>query len=142
MTLFMPVTEVPQAVNSSSASAFSTQASQAQSLSVAEESRIAITGMLKQLPNSPDTQILREEFQSLHAQLAGVKDNTAAEVMIDDKLNALSQRVMVAPNSQQIMEVLFNLREGKYNQQAENSLGHQRLSTLFSSQDKQWGWLS
>lgn len=102
MTLFTPVTEAPQSTNVQSAS-------QVQSMPVAEETRISIAKMLKQLPKSADTRILREEFQSIQARLAGVKDDAKAETIINNGLNTLSQRVMAQPNSEKIIAVMEDL---------------------------------
>lgn len=147
LTLFSPVTEAPQPANGTSANASNTQAKQVKLMPVAEDTRISIAKMLKQMPNSPETRILREEFKSLQAKLAGVKDDAKAEVIIDDGLNALSKRVMAAPNSDRIVEVLFEMREAEANPQLMNSTQSKLLQGLSLSatsdrQSRSWGWLS
>lgn len=102
MTLFTPVTEAPQSTNVQSAS-------QVQSMPMAEETRISIAKMLKQLPRSADTRVLREEFQSIQARLAGVKDDAKAETIINNGMNTLSQRLMAQPNSEKIIAVMEDL---------------------------------
>lgn len=148
MTLFSPVTEAPQPANVAPASVPSTQVRQVKSMSVAEETRIVLTEMLKRMPNSPETRVLREEFKSLQAKLVGVKDDDKADAIIDDGVNSLSKRVMAAPNSDQLIEVLFELREAKNNQQAANILKLNMVSGRLSSaplpkgQSGNGGWLS
>lgn len=140
MTLFTPVTEAPQSAGQ--------PASQVQSMPVAEETQISIAKLLKQMPNSPETRVLREEFQSIQARLAGVKDDTKAEAIISNGLDSLSKRVMAEPNSEQIMEVMMKMLEAD-NQQALKVL---KLDTLLSrgynpvspnaQEGRSWGWLS
>ncbi len=150
LTLFSPVTEPPQPANVAPANIPGGQASLVQSMSVAQETRLAITEMLKQLPDSPETQVLRQEFQSLQARLAGVKDDSKADVIIDSGLNSLSKRVMAAPNADQLIEVLFELQESKNNQQAARLLKFPTLQSKgvhpvllnVQAQTRSWGWLS
>jgi len=147
MALFSPVIEAQRPVSVGSANVPGEKFSQVQSMSVAEETRTSITRMLKQLPKSSDTRILHEEFKSLQARLAGVKDDAKAEAIIDDGLNALSKRVTAAPNSDQLMEVLFEMREAKPNPQLINSTqskllqGASSSATPFRAYGGGWGWL-
>lgn len=147
MTLFSPVTEAPQPTSLNPSSLSDGQASQVKPMPVAEETRASITQMLKRMPNSPETQILREEFSSLQAKLAGVKDDTKADMIINDGLDTLSKRVMAAPNSDRIIEVLFEMGEAGANSQM-NSIQSKLLQgpsssvTSFKGQSGSWGWLS
>jgi Mg/Co/Ni transporter MgtE len=149
MTLFTPVTEAPQPANTTSANISNVQASQAKSMPVAEETRISIAKLLKQMPNSPETRILREEFKSIQARLAGVNDDAKAEAIISNGLDSLSKRVMAEPNSDQIIEVMMKMLE-EDNQQALKVL---KLDTLQSrnynpappntlQEGRSWGWLN
>ncbi len=150
MTLFSPVTEAPQPTNVQPISLSNNQPASASSLSIAEETRISISRLLKQIPNSPETLVLREEFKSLQAKLAGVKDDTKADAIIDDGLNALSKRVMAEPNADRIIEILFELRESKGNQKAASALKlnelQRRIATsslkALPAEGRNWGWLS
>ncbi|HEY9846836.1 MAG TPA: hypothetical protein V6D03_11645 [Candidatus Caenarcaniphilales bacterium] len=151
MTFFSPVTEVPQSTNELSASVSNVQAIQGKSMPVALEARLSITEMLKRIPNSPETRVLREEFKSLQAKLDGVKDDAKAEAIIDDGLNALSKRIMAEPNSDQLTEVLFEIQESKNNQQAAHTFKLNLLQSrgdnlvppkFLNRQRGNWGWLS
>ena len=82
LTLFAPVTEAPQSTNVTPTNAPHVQYEQINSTKVAQEARIAIASMLNQLPNSPETLILREEFKLMQAQLAMVNNDTKAEAII------------------------------------------------------------
>jgi len=150
MTLFSPVIEAPQPADLAPASVSRTSANQVQSMPLAEETRLSISAMLKQMPNSPETRVLREEFQAIQARLVGIQDDAKAEAIIDDGLNTLSKRVAAEPNSDQIVEVMMKMLEGEDNQQAAKVL---QLSSLQSqgntpalvnvqAQAKSWGWLS
>jgi len=147
LTLFSPV-EAPQPASVAPATIPGRQTSLVQSTSVAQKTRLAITEMLKQLPDSPKTQVVRQELQSLQTRLVGVKDDAKADLIIDNGLNSLSQRVMAAPNSGQLIEVLFELQESKNNQQAANGLqlsltqGRISRAPMIKTQSGSWGWLS
>lgn len=107
MTLFSPVTEAPQPVGVNPISVPNAQTSQViKSVPMAEETRISIAKFLQQVPNSPETRILREEFKSMQTKLVGVKDDAKAGAIINGGLNTLSERVTAAPNSEQITEVM------------------------------------
>lgn len=138
MTLFTPVTEAPQSVNVQ-------PASQVQSMPVAEETRISIAKMLQQLPKSADTRILREEFQSIQSQLAGVKDDAKAEVIINDGLNVLSQRVMAQPNSEEIigaMKAMLVVEDDPQLVSPSKSKLPENSGGTPSKSQKSWGWLN
>ena len=45
-------------------------------VSVAQETQVAITQMVKQLPKSSDTRLLRSGLLELHSQLATTKNDT------------------------------------------------------------------
>ncbi len=146
LTIFSPVTEAPQPATGTPASISNVQASQVKSMPVAEETRVAIAKMLKQLPSSSDAHLLRQELKSLQARLAGVKDDAKAEAIIDQGLNTLSERVMAAPNSDRIVEVLFEMGEAEANPQV-NSTQSKLLRVPSSSptaslRHGNWGWLS
>lgn len=146
MTLFSPVTEAPQPANVNPSSLSNGQASQVKPMPVAEEARASITQMLKRMPNSPETQILREEFNSLQAKLVGVKDDDKADVIINNGLDTLSKRIMAAPNSDRIIEVLFEMGEAANPQmnsiQSKLLQGPSSSVTSFKGQSGSWGWLS
>jgi hypothetical protein len=141
MTLFTPVSEasptpgvLPEPVVE--------QARPALSRSLAEETRQGISQMLKQIPNSSETQLLQQGFQSLYVRLEKVTEDAAAEAIIDEELEALSQRVQAAPNRDQLVEILFELQEGQYQSQASPNQREQPLSAGFGIRAQTWGWLS
>lgn len=147
LTLFTPVTEAPQSTNVTPANIPHVRYEQIKSKKVAQEARIAIAGMLNQLPSSPETRILREEFKSMQAQLAMVNDDTKAEAIIYSGLDSLVNRIMAEPNSDQIIDTLMKMLEVKDNQQGANGL---KLNTDRSTssgsasltvQGSNWGWL-
>lgn len=147
MTLFSPVTEAPQPANVNSANVPSTQVRQVKSMPVAEETRISITELLKQMPNSPETRVLRDEFKSIQARLAGVKDDGKAQAIVDDGLNALTKRVMAEPNSDQILGVMNSMliiESPQLTTPAKSNLLQGPSSNLqsFKGQGGSWGWLS
>lgn len=128
LTLFSPVPDTPQALTVTSNSSLE-QVRQAQPSSVAKDTQAAIAAILEQLPRTADHQILHEEFKSLHHRLGGVTEDAAADAIIDQGLERLSERIQTAPNADQLTETLFQLKEDQYSPQAQFGLS-------------QWGWLS
>lgn len=147
LTLFTPVTEAPRSTNVTPATVPNVQYEQIKSTKVAQEARIAIAGMLNQLPSSPETRILREEFQSMQAQLAMVNDDPKAEAIIYTGLNSLVNRIMAEPNSDRIIDVLIKVLEVKENQQAANGSklniapNSSSVSVPLIGQGRNRGWL-
>lgn len=136
MTLFTPVTEAPQSTNVQ-------PATQVQSMPVGEETRISIAKMLQQLPKSAETRIFREEFESIQAQLAGVKDDAKAETIINNGLNTLSQRVMAQPNSDEIigaMTAMLVVEDDLQLVSPSKSKLPENSSSNTSSKSQNWGW--
>lgn len=129
LTLFSPVPDPPQTLTVAPGNSPVEQVRQARSSPVAEDTQAAIAAILKQLPRTADHQILHEEFKSLHNRLVGVTEDVAADVIIDQGLEKLSERIQTAPNADQLTEALFKLKEDNYSPQAQFGLG-------------QWGWLS
>lgn len=135
MTLFTPVTEAPHANMQ--------PAGQIQSMPVAEETRTSIAELLKRLPNSPDSRILREEFQSLQARLVGVKDDAKAAEIINSGLDTLSKRVMAEPNSEQISALMSSMlvEDNPQTKSSESELLPGSSLGTTSANQGSWGWL-
>lgn len=142
LALFTPVPETPTVSTELATGSLVEQVRPVRSNSVAEDTRRSITAMLKRLPDSADTQILRQEFELLHGQLAEGTDDARADAIIDEWLNAFSQKVKAAPNGDQLIEALFELGEDRYNQQARLGSHSQLLSNILRGQTHQWGWLA
>lgn len=147
LTLFTPVTEAPNPANVTSVNVPKVQYQQINSIPMVEKTRIKLAGMLNQLPNSDEMRVLREELESLQAQLATVKDDAKAKKIIEIGLNSISKRILAEPNSDQTFRVFMKLLEAKYNQQAANGLNLNAAkkqamgSTPFIGQGISWGWL-
>lgn len=97
--------------------------SQANGSKVARDTQNAIDQMLKQLPTTPDTMLLRTELNSLYGRLATVKDDAEAQSLIDNSLRSLSDRFKDQPNYQQINQNLMSILEVKDNQPSAKALG-------------------
>lgn len=106
--LFMPA---PQPANVAPVSVPAPVYSQVSSGTVAKDGQAAIVQMLKQLPNSADMSLLREELNSLYARLATVKDDTEAQNIIDNSLRSLSDRLRAQSNYDRVAEVLTAMLE-------------------------------
>lgn len=131
LTLFSPVSDLPQAPNVAPSNSSVEQVRQVGSSPVAQDTQAAIASILKQLPRTTENQILHEEFKSLHNSLVGVTEDAAADAIIDQGLETLSERIQTAPNADKLTETLFKLKEDKYSPQVQLNFGAGR-----------WGWLS
>ncbi len=99
-----------------------------------DQLRYAVSAMEQQLAQRPDTQVLASELKLLSNQLALVTDLAIAEELVDDGLNQLRDKILAAPNSEQLIEVMYKLREDRY-QQLQSFRLFNRQETLH------WGWL-
>lgn len=146
LSLFTPVTEVPQSVDIQLGTVREITF-QADSLKVAHENQVAITRMINQLPDSPEMLILRAELQSLRVQLDVAKNDTEAEAIIYNGLQALSKRVMASSSAEKIIEVLramvveeedvLSTLPASLNRFQDKNYG---LASLIG-RSKSWGWL-
>ncbi|WP_249099479.1 hypothetical protein [Argonema galeatum] len=96
----------PQQANLAPVSVPEAVYSQVNTGTVAKDTQSAIAQMLKELPNSHDMSLLREELNSLYARLATVKDDTQAQNLINDSLRSLSERLKAQPNYDRVAQAL------------------------------------
>ncbi|MBW4663968.1 MAG: hypothetical protein KME01_07175 [Chroococcus sp. CMT-3BRIN-NPC107] len=78
-------------------------------VSVAQETQVAITQMVKQLPRSSDTKLLRSGLLELHSQLATTKNDAEAQQIIDSELNVLSQQLNNSSSGEEVTELLEDM---------------------------------
>ncbi len=135
MTLVSPVNEAPQPANLpalTQPAAVQTQVNQALT---PVEVRDSIASVLQQLPATPNAQILRDAFGTMQAQLIGVNDMEKIYDIVSQQMVSLSDQVLAAPNSAELLEILQEIQETTSNQQASRPL-------LNSQGNSHWGWLS
>lgn len=105
-------------------------------VSVAQETQVAITQMVKQLPKSSDTTLLRSGLLELHSQLATTKNDTQAQQVINSELNILSQQINNSDSGEEVTELLEDML-------IEDEPAPQ-VKSLKSAPNKSmptWGWL-
>ena len=105
-------------------------------VSVAQETQVAITQMVKQLPKSSDTTLLRSGLLELHSQLATTKNDVQAKKIIDSELNILSQQLNNSDSGEEVTELLEDMLiddEPAPQVKSLNSAPNKSIST--------WGWL-
>lgn len=147
LTLFTPVTEVPNSANSNAANLPKVQYQQTQSKSLAKQAQIKLSNMLSRLPVSEETQVLRKELKSIQVQLEPIKDDAKAQQIIEKELRTVYQRILEKPSYQQEFNVFMKLLEVKSDRQAIHNLSlnlaqnNSDRSTLFTGQSKSWGWI-
>jgi len=98
------------------------------------ELRSALAEMKEALPATTTTELLRQELQNLQTQLAQTNDLETTEILVDEGLGQLRDRILSAPNADELIEVLYQMREERY----------QKSQTFSSSRQGQtfaWGWL-
>ncbi len=105
-------------------------------VSVAQETQVAITQMVKQLPKSADTKLLRSGLLDLHSQLATTKNDTQAQQVINSELNILSQQLNNSDSGEEVTELLEDmLIEDEPAPQVKS------LSPTPNKSIPTWGWL-
>ena len=65
--------------------------------------------MVKQLPKSSDTRLLRSGLLELHSQLATTKNDTQAQQIIDSEINILSQQLSNSSSGEEVTELLEDM---------------------------------
>lgn len=105
-------------------------------VSVAQETQVAITQMVKQLPKSSDTRLLRSGLLELHSQLATTKNDTQAQEIIDSELNILSQQLSNSSSGEEVTELLEDMLI-----EDEPTPLVKSLSPAPSKSIPNWGWL-
>ncbi|GEM_PF-1874928 len=103
LMLFMPA---PQPANVAAVNVPEAVYSQVSAGTVARDTQSAIAQMLKELPNSQDMSLLREELNSLYARLATVKDDAEAQNLINNSISSLSERLKAQPNYDRVAQAL------------------------------------
>ncbi|MGK7900789.1 MAG: hypothetical protein AB4352_05130 [Hormoscilla sp.] len=107
----------------------------------------AIAAMLKEIPNTEEMSFLRQELKSLQAEMATLDRDTDVEDMLDDKLQEIQDRVLSAPGSEQVMEVLMSMLIIDDGDPGVKALGKRMLSLPknklhLTSTSPSWGWLN
>jgi hypothetical protein len=118
-------------------------------MSVAQETQIAIAEMLTYIPRSPETSLLINGLESLQTQLHGITSDDEADELIKTSLSELSTQMRLAPNSEELFDLLMQIMEQKDTQA---SLQTSRLQALLNNnhsnllasnlQTNAWGWLN
>ncbi len=111
-------------------------ATPANKVSVAQETQVAITQMVKQLPKSADTTLLRSGLLDLHSQLATTKNDTQAQQVIDSELNILSQQLNNSDSGEEVTELLEDMLIDD-----EPAPQVKSLSPAPNKSIPTWGWL-
>lgn len=115
MTLFTPATDLAPV---SGIAPTVERANAPLPMPYAAETQLTLAAMMTALPKTADAQMLYDGFAQLQQQLEGVTDDAAASLLVEQELDALQERVLAAPNADKMIEILFELRESKLNQQA------------------------
>jgi hypothetical protein len=121
-TMFMPVTEAPTAPGYTALDA--PVVSQTQTVATVEQAeqlelqqlRQALGEMVAAFPPTPDSQLLRAEFGSLHQQLQATDDLAIANQILDDGFMAIRDKILAAPNSDHLIEMMYEMREARFEQ--------------------------
>ena len=109
-------------------------AKQSSGVSVAQETQVAITQMVKQLPKSSDTTLLRSGLLELHSQLATTKNDAQAQQTINSELNILSQQLNNSSSGEEVTELLEDMLIEDEPEPLVKSLNK-------STAKQNWGWL-
>ena len=134
-TLFSPVNEAPQPATVPTLNAPTTVAPQVEDRLTVSEVRSSLAAMIQQIPDAPNFQILREELVAIQTQLIGVNDIDRVHDIMGDGILSLSDRILTAPNSAELIEILRQIQAAPTDVQASRTL-------LNGAGGSIWGWLS
>ncbi|OLP15820.1 hypothetical protein BST81_24160 [Leptolyngbya sp. 'hensonii'] len=115
----------------------------ARDISLAQDSQIALTQVMQNLPNTSETQVLREGLTTIRTQLATVETDQEAKAILDRELTVLSQRLMASPNADRVAEILKGMMiedTGSDNNPQAKTLPID-LSVFLKLHNQSWGWL-
>lgn len=129
-TLFVPVTEVGSPLPPE---AFSSPA-QVQDPIMAQHLRQAVQDMQAAASRHPNTQVIVVALGELANRLDPISHLDTAERMVDEALEQLKEDILAAPNADQLIEAMYQLREKRYQQR-------QGFQPFQSQSIKSWGWL-
>lgn len=134
-TLFMPATDAGAPLPVEVFSNPTPSQTQSQDLTTVRELRQAVQAMQAEASRQADTQVIVATLADLADRLAPVTQLDTAEQMVDEGLEQLKTNILAAPNADQLMEVMYHIREQRYHQlQGFGAFPSQGLS--------RWGWLS
>ena len=122
-TMFMPATEAPT-VYPGYTSFDMPGISQTQTITMAEQAqqlelqhlRQALGEMVAAFPQTPESQLLRAEFSSLHQQLQATDDLAIANQILDDGFVEIRDKILAAPNSDNLINMMYEMREARFDQ--------------------------
>lgn len=119
------------------------QSNHANQISLAQETQVSITELVKQLPNSSDTSLLREGLLSLRSRLSTARNDDHAQEIINDEVASLSQRLSVDHTADEVTEILEALliEDGDTPLVKRLIKGSSGLPVTPKLQEKSWGWL-
>jgi hypothetical protein len=133
-TLFMPATDAGAPLPVEVFSNPTPGQTQSQDLTTVRELRQAVQDMQAAASRQDDTQVIVATLADLADRLAPVTQLDTAEQMVDEGLDTLKENILAAPNAEQLMEVMYHIREQRY----QKLQGFQPRSSGVLSQ---WGWL-
>lgn len=117
------------------------QSQQAAQLSLAQETQVAITEMIQELPKSPDMGLLRQGLLSLRSQLTTAKNDVQAQEMINQHMSALSERISTDPSSGKVTELLEDMLIVDEDEQLIKGIKHPSALPQSKPNPPKWGWL-
>ena len=135
MTLVSPVNEAPQPAILPALSQPAATPTQVQKELTPDEVHTSLDSFLKRLPATPNAQILRTGFGAMQAQLVGINDIQQVYDIVGQQMTSLTDQVLAAPNSAELLQILQETQDEQSNQQASRTL-------LNSQGSHHWGWLS
>ncbi|MFE1747657.1 hypothetical protein [Coleofasciculus sp. H7-2] len=119
----------------------------ANQVALAQETQVAIAQLVKNLPNSSETLVLRDGLGNLQVKLAKAKNDAEAQDILDTELASLSQRIAAAPNAGEINEALEDILIVDDNEQlikglkVKTSPNKSQKAATSKVQSLNWGWL-
>ena len=119
-TMFMPATDVPASYTALESPVINqtqmiAQADHADQLEL-QHLRQALGDMVAAFPQTPESQLLRTEFGTLHQQLQATDDLAIANQILDEGFMDVKEKILAAPNADDLIEMMYEMREARFEQ--------------------------
>jgi flagellar hook-basal body complex protein FliE len=112
LTFIIPASPVPQSPSGLMiAPANSTQVVRTQISPGVSQMQTTLRAMLKQVPDSADTQVLRKGLEFAVVRLNTAKTNQQAQALLDEEMDELAQVIIKAPNAQALIDLTLDIRD-------------------------------
>lgn len=113
-TFMVPVSDAPPTAVVQPITTLDTRDVQLNSMPRIAAAQREIQSTIEQLPSSAEAGILRSGLKTFVARLSLAKTEQQAQAILDEETDKLAVAVKKAPNAQQLIDIMLDIRERNY----------------------------